>query len=116
MQSLPDSSTSNPGDNNTRQISARQCYFVLTMNSTPEPPILWLRMTRGSGKLCWSLAKIWLFGTHGACSVRKWSRYLTKQLDFTLTEAGKDSNFKLKTEQKSITETIVSFFFFTPFT
>ena len=36
--------------------------------SSPEPGILWLRMTRGSGKLCSSLAKIWLFGPHGACS------------------------------------------------
>ena len=34
--------------------------------SSPEPRILWLRMTRGSGKLCRSLAKIWLFGPHGA--------------------------------------------------
>ena len=29
---------------------------------------LWLRMTRGSGKLCRTLAKISLFGPHGACS------------------------------------------------
>ena len=36
--------------------------------SSPEPRILWLRMTRGSGKLCRSLAKIWLVGSHGACS------------------------------------------------
>ena len=34
----------------------------------PESRILWLRMTRGSGKLCRTLAKIWLFGPHGACS------------------------------------------------
>ena len=30
--------------------------------------ILWLRVTRGSWKLCRSLAKIWLVGSHGACS------------------------------------------------
>ena len=33
-----------------------------------------------------------------------------KALDFALTKAGKDSNFKLKTEQKSIIEAIVYFF------
>ena len=52
--------------------------------SSPEPRILWLRMTRGSGKLCRSLAKIWLFGPHGACSqskqeIRKWPRYLVRR-------------------------------------
>ena len=32
----------------------------------------------------------------------------SKTLDFASTKAGKDSSFKLKTEQKSITEAIVS--------
>ena len=36
-----------------------------------------------------------------------------KALDFALTKAGKDSNFKLKTELKSIIEAVV--YFFTPF-
>ena len=31
-------------------------------------------------------------------------------LDFALTKAGKDSDFKLKTEQKSIVEAVVDFF------
>ena len=39
--------------------------------SSSEPRILRLRMTRGSGKLCKSLAKIWLFGPHCACSYGK---------------------------------------------
>ena len=34
-------------------------------------------------------------------------------LDFALNKAGKDSDFKLKTEQKSIIEAVVDFF--TPF-
>ena len=38
---------------------------------------------------------------------------LSKALDFALTKAGKDSNFKLKTEQKSIIEAVV--YLFTPF-
>ena len=38
----------------------------------------------------------------------------SKALDFALTKAGKDSNFKLKTEQKSIIEAV--FYLFTPFT
>ena len=44
---------------------------------------------------------------HALRATRKW------QLDFTLTDTGKDSNFKLKTEQKSISEAVVSFFFHT---
>ena len=32
----------------------------------------------------------------------------SKTLDFASTKAGKDSSFKLKTEQKSITEAVVS--------
>ena len=40
----------------------------LSSFSSLEPRILWLRMTRGSRKLCRSLAKIWLFRPHGACS------------------------------------------------
>ena len=37
----------------------------------------------------------------------------SEALDFALTKAGKDSDFKLKTEQKSIIEAVVDFF--TPF-
>ena len=37
----------------------------------------------------------------------------SEALDFALTKAGKDSDFKLKTEQKSIIEGVVNFF--TPF-
>jgi len=37
----------------------------------------------------------------------------SEELDFTLTKAGKDSDFKLKTEQKSIIEAHVDFY--TPF-
>ena len=33
----------------------------------------------------------------------------SKALDFTLTKAGKGSDFKLKTEQKSIIEAVVDF-------
>ena len=33
---------------------------------------------------------------------------LSKALDFALTKPGKDSSFKLKTEQKSIIEAVVS--------
>ena len=33
----------------------------------------------------------------------------SKALDFSLTKAGKDSDFKLKTEQKSIVEAVVDF-------
>ena len=34
----------------------------------------------------------------------------SEALDFALTTAGKDSDFKLKTEQKSIIEAVVDFF------
>jgi len=34
----------------------------------------------------------------------------SQALDFALTKPGKDSNFKLKTEQKSIIEAVVCFF------
>ena len=37
----------------------------------------------------------------------------SEALDFTLTKAGKDFDFKMKTEQKSIIEAVVDFF--TPF-
>ena len=37
----------------------------------------------------------------------------SEELDFTLTKDGKDSDFKLKTEQKSIIEAHVDFY--TPF-
>ena len=37
----------------------------------------------------------------------------SEALDFALTKVGKDSDFKLKTEQKSIIEAVVDFF--TPF-
>ena len=37
----------------------------------------------------------------------------SEALDFALTKAGKDSDFKLKTEQKSIIEAVADFF--TPF-
>ena len=37
----------------------------------------------------------------------------SEALDFTLPKAGKDSDFKLKTDQKLITEAVVDFF--TPF-
>ena len=37
----------------------------------------------------------------------------SEALDFALPKAGKDSDFKLKTEQKSIIEAVVDFF--TPF-
>ena len=39
--------------------------------------------------------------------------FFSEALDFALTEGGKDSDFKLETEQKSIIEAVVDFF--TPF-
>ena len=45
-----------------------------------------------------------------AISFSSRSLLFNKALDFALTKAGKDSNFKLKTEQKSIIEAVICLF------